>query len=141
MPAGRPSKYSEQLAERVCLEIASGRSLRQICEADEFPDRNTVHRWLLDRADFAAKYAQARESQADVMDDLILETADNCRPDTAMADRVKIGAYQWRASKLKPKVYGDKVEQTLQGPNGGPISTKIEFSISLVPVSPRDDIV
>ncbi len=141
MPAGRPSKYSEQLAERVCLEIASGRSLRQICLDDEFPDRNTVHRWLLDRADFAAKYAQARESQADVMDDLILETAENCKPDTAMADRVKIGAYQWRASKLKPKVYGDKVEQTLQGPNGGPISTKIEFSISLVPVPPRDDIV
>lgn len=73
---------------------------------------------------FAAKYARAREAQADLMDEKILAIADNCTPETAQADRVKIGAYQWRASKLKPKVYGDRIQQELSGPNGGPIQTK-----------------
>lgn len=132
MPAGRPSKYSSDLAERICLEIASGKSLREICAQKGMPDRQTILNWLLNRQDFSAKYAQAREAQADVMDELILQTAANCKPDTAMADRVKIGAYQWRASKLKPKVYGDKVEQTLQGPNGGPIQTEIAVTVRLV---------
>jgi hypothetical protein len=35
------------------------------------------------------------------------------------SDRVKISAYQWRASKLAPKVYGDKVQHT--GDGGGPV--------------------
>ena len=42
------------------------------------------------------------------MDDLILDTANDCTAETAQADKVKISAYQWRASKLKPKVYGDR---------------------------------
>jgi hypothetical protein len=40
------------------------------------------------------------------MDDLILDTANDCTAETAQADKVKIGAYQWRAGRLKPKVYG-----------------------------------
>lgn len=44
------------------------------------------------------------------MDDLILETANASTPETAASDRVKISAYQWRASKLQPKKYGDKIE-------------------------------
>lgn len=70
---------------------------------------------------FAAKCARAREAQADLMDERILEVADNCTPETAQADRVKISAYQWRASKLAPKKYGDKVVNEHSGPNGGPI--------------------
>lgn len=110
MPAGRPSLYSEELADRICESIADGFSLRAICQDSDMPDRNTVMRWLLDpnRSDFVAKYTRAREMQGDAMDDKILETADACTPETAAADRVKIDAYRWRASKLAPKKYGDK---------------------------------
>ncbi len=64
---------------------------------------------------FAAKCARAREMQADYMDDLILDVAHACTPETANADRVKISAYQWRASKLAPKRYGDKVTNVVEG--------------------------
>jgi hypothetical protein len=50
---------------------------------------------------------RAREWQADYMDDLILDTANACTPESSSADKVKISAYQWRAAKLKPKFYGD----------------------------------
>jgi len=73
------------------------------------PDRSTVIRWMNTDADFASKCERAREEQADLMDDMILEVANACTNDTAHADKVKISAYQWRASKLKPKKYGDKL--------------------------------
>ena len=71
------------------------------------PGLRTVFDWLGAHEDFRTKYARAREVQADVMDDKILTTADNCTPETANADKVKIAAYQWRAMKLHPKKYGD----------------------------------
>jgi hypothetical protein len=119
---GRPSLYSLKLVEEICARIADGESLRTICDDDTMPDRATVLRWLAAHPDFAAKYARAREAQGDAMDEKILAVADACTNETAAADRVKILAYQWRASKLAPKKYGDKIEHT--GPNGGPIEHK-----------------
>lgn len=109
---GRPSDYTPEIAEMICARLADGASLRQICEADEMPNRSTVLRWLSADADFATKYACAREHQADAMDDKILQVADDCTTENAAAARVKIDAYKWRASKLAPKKYGDKVAVT-----------------------------
>ncbi len=105
---GRPSIYSDELAQSILDRLAEGESLRMICDADEMPNRSTVARWLDGDEIFATKYARVREVQGDFMDDLILETANKCTPETAPADRVKIDAYKWRASKLAPKRYGDK---------------------------------
>lgn len=111
----RPSLASEEMYETILDQLIEGKSLRLICGADGMPNRSTVLRWLdVDEA-FAAKYARAREMQADYMDDLILETAETCKADTAAADRVKIDAYKWRAAKLRPKVYGDKIDLTSGG--------------------------
>lgn len=49
------------------------------------------------------------------MDDRILEVADATNEDNAQSARVKIGAYQWRAAKLKPKVYGDRTQLDISG--------------------------
>lgn len=106
----RPSAFTDELADRICAAMLEGRSMRQVCEEDGMPHRSTVLRWMSENEDFATKCARARAMQADIMDDLILEVADNCTPETAQADRVKIAAYQWRAAKLQPKKYGEKVE-------------------------------
>lgn len=36
---------------------------------------------------------------------------------------MKISAFQWRAAKLKPKVYGDKAEVALTGADRGPVQS------------------
>ena len=127
MPAGRPSAYTEDLATMICDRIADGESLRSICNDRDIPNWRTVLRWLERDAEFASKYARARELQADVMDERILTVADACTNETAQADRVKIMAYQWRASKLAPKRYGDKVTNEHTGPDGGPVQVaKVE---------------
>jgi len=106
---------TDELADAICERLMDGESLRQICAGPEMPDRSTILRWMADDEAFAAKCARARELQADLMDDKILEVADACTPESAAADRVKISAYQWRASKLKPKVYGDKQQLEVSG--------------------------
>lgn len=78
------------------------------------PDQATVHRWLSQDDDFASKYARARELQADVMDDRVLEVTNKTEAGELASDvaRVVLSGLQWRASKLKPKKYGDS--QTLR---------------------------
>lgn len=117
--AGRPSTYSPEIADAICERIADGESMRAICEHPEMPGRRTVLGWLEEHEEFRAKYARAREAQADVMDDKILTVADTCTPENAAAARVKIEAYKWRAAKLKPKVYGDAM--TLKGDKQNPL--------------------
>jgi hypothetical protein len=120
MPAGRPSRYSDEIADTIINGLASGLSLRKICRADEMPDRETVFRWIETRPDFAAKYARAREFQAEANAEEIIDIADD-EDDPAKA-RVRIDARKWVASKLLPKKYGDKA--TVQHEGGDkPIET------------------
>lgn len=128
---GRPSVFTTELADRICDALADGESLRKICRKSGFPDRTTVMRWLDANSEFAAKYARAREMQADHMDDLILETANNVTERNAKAAKVKIGAYQWRAEKLKPKVYGNRTHLEHTGKDGGPIESTHELGSSI----------
>jgi hypothetical protein len=120
---GRPIEFTEQLADEICELLADGLSMRKICKADDRPNRRTIERWMGHYPEFAAKCARAREWQADYMADLVFDTAQACTPETAQAAKVQIGAYQWRAAKLAPKVYGDKTDVTVKGPNNGPIQS------------------
>lgn len=123
---GRPSDYSQEIAAVICQRLIEGESLRKICTDETMPGRTTVLDWLDVHEDFRARYARAREAQADYMDDLILDTAGACTPESSPADRVKIGAYQWRAEKLKPKKYGPRLSTEHTGLDGGPIIIKAE---------------
>lgn len=96
--------------------------MRAICLDPDMPGLRTVFDWLDEREDFRTKYARAREIQGDVMDDKILTVANECTPETAHADKVKIAAYQWRAAKLAPKKYGEKTQQEISGPDGSPLT-------------------
>lgn len=130
--AGRKSDYTEDMADYICDRIANGASMRGLCAEQNMPDRNTVLRWLNERPDFAAKYARAREAQADYMDDQILDVANNSTNETANADRVKILAYQWRAAKLAPKRYGDRLDirndSTLRVVSENPVTIELAKS-------------
>lgn len=111
----RPSSYSRKIDEKICDFLAEGFSLVKICEMPDMPNRSTVMRWMAAEDDFATRCAHARALQADLMDDMILDVANASKSETAASDRVKISAYQWRASKLAPKKYGDKLDLNVSG--------------------------
>lgn len=100
--------YSAALADEICKRISNGVSLRTICAAEGFPDRASVSRWLAEHEDFATKYACARDAQADEYFDRMQDVAEQ-HEDVNRAKLI-VGTLQWRASKLAPKKYGDRIE-------------------------------
>lgn len=147
--AGRPSMYSDELAVEICTQLASGNPLSRICKQDGFPQLATVYRWLQSNAQFREQYARAREDQADTLADEIIAISDDGENDTYIDEdgkaridhdaiarsKLRVDARKWVAAKMKPKKYGDKVEQIISGPDGGPIAIK-EISWTVVEPSP-----
>lgn len=114
---GRPSKYNDEMAEKICEKIANGRSLRSICAEDGMPTTSTVCKWLIENKEFSEQYARARTRQADYFFEEIVEIADSVEADSAAVAkaRLQVDARKWAASKIAPKKYGDKVEQQITG--------------------------
>ncbi len=125
-PAGRPSRYNAVIADAICWQLVEGRSLRDICSADDVPDRRSIQRWLDQREDFRLQYARAKELQAHCLADECLDIADKSREGTAeqiQSAKLRVDTRKWFAGKLLPKVYGDKLLHT--GADGmGPIEVK-----------------
>ena len=100
------------IQERVIAEIQTGRSLRQVCKEEGMPDFRTVQRWIVSDANFAVKYARARMAQADTLFDRMEEVEEQVSAGTmdSHAARVVLDSMRWRAAKLAPKVYGDRLD-------------------------------
>ena len=119
---GRPSLYSNELVHQICEWISEGKSLRSFCRIEGNPGFQTVLDWLNDddKLYFRSKYARAREIQAEVMADELLEIADDTKPDQLKLahDKMKIETRQWIAAKLLPKKYGNiqHIEDITQTP-------------------------
>lgn len=107
---GRPSSYCPKTSGIICKRIAEGESLNTICKDKGIPNAETVRKWLHDFPEFLGNYARAREQQADHYADEMVDIADNAT-DTNKA-RLQIDARKWKASKLLPKKYGDKLDIT-----------------------------
>lgn len=147
----RPSKYTKKLATKICKLISTtSQGLKSICDDKKMPDVSTVHRWLAkdEHKEFQDMYTRAREAQADLLADQIIEIADDSSGDTIITEkghlimdsefvarsRLKVDARKWKASKLAPRKYGDKIQQEVSGPDGAPIAMNI---INFGDVDPR----
>ncbi len=139
---GRPTKYSDKLAATICQRLAEGESLRKICKDANVPAMSTVLAWLFDGGhdEFSEQYARAREAQAEFYADEIVDIADDSSADVTTDEdgketvdhehisrsRLRVDSRKWVASKLLPKVYGDKLQHT--GDGGGPIRVRPDLS-------------
>ena len=100
------------IMDRIMAELETGRSLVQVCKDDGMPDRETVSRWMRDDPAYAAKYAYARAMQADTLFSEMADVEHKVQAGTmdSHAARVVLDSMRWRASKLAPKVYGDRLD-------------------------------
>lgn len=109
---GRPSSFSQQVADEICRRMCEGETLSEICEDEHMPDRVTVWRWSNSHPDFATQCARARVYLGHHFGDQIKRRIDRITQKTAYADSVAINALQWMAMKTAPKDFGDKQEVT-----------------------------
>lgn len=127
MPAGRPTNYTPELAKRLCEQLATGTSLRKLCQRDDMPAISTVYDWLWSKPEFAEQYARAKEDRAESYADEIAEIADNQELDPN-SRRVMIDARKWIACKFAPRKYGDKL--TVAGDKDAPLEVKNTIDVS-----------
>lgn len=126
MKTGRPTIYSTELAEEICDVIAcSSKGLKRLCnEHKHFPNPDTIYSWRRKYKDFSEQYARAKQHQIEVIIDEIFDIADDTSNDFSISSegkeicnhehinrsRLRIDTRKWLASKLAPKIYGDKPE-------------------------------
>lgn len=135
---GRPSTYGPEIADLICVRLAEGQTLREICRDEAMPGLSTVFRWLGDHEAFRDQYARAREAQADAWADEIIEIADDGTNDWVERDgreavngdhiqrsKLRVDARKWLMSKAAPKKYGDKVALEHAGKDGAGLVVEI----------------
>ena len=121
MAGGRPSDYTPELADEICLRILDDESLRSICRDPKMPDKTTVLRWLAKHDEFRTQYAQARELQAESGFDDIEDLAASATPETVQVVKLQVDTRKWCLARKAPKKYGDKISQEITGKDGGPV--------------------
>lgn len=110
MGIGRPSDYNDDIAKLICSRMAAGKSIRQICQADDMPHVSTVFSWLSTNQLFAEQYTRARSSMLETWAETIVDLADNAEDTSEGVNkaRLQIDTRKWIMSKLLPRTYGEK---------------------------------
>lgn len=124
--AGRPTDYTEELGIKICEVISISKdSIDDICKAnDDFPAPAQVYKWRIRFPEFAARFAKAKELQQEVITEYMREVVENRdrdmmetekgyvgNPVAIARDKLIVDYLKWRAAKVAPKTYGDKVQQ------------------------------
>ncbi len=123
-PRSRPHPLDNGIAGRIAEGLASGLSITKVCEPADMPTYQAVYVEMAKGGEFANTIARAREAQQEREMDACIEMADAADESNWQVVKLRIWARQWRASKLAPKKYGDKLHQEISGKDGGPIETK-----------------
>lgn len=122
---GRPvEEVPDRFAAEICAWISDGKPLREYCRQEGKPAWQTVYDWLVKDAEFARRFARARDIGTDAIAEETLDLIDAV-PATAVSNggvRVDPGHVQWIKNRVElrlkllakwnPKRYGDKVDVT-----------------------------
>ena len=120
-PGGRPVVYGmdNPCWQTICEQMSLGKSLSTAIKAEGMPSYHAVMLMVKNNPEFRTMYEKAIESRADRLAEEILELADEQMPEGlegplasawVQQKRMQVDARKWVASKLKPKVYGDRID-------------------------------
>lgn len=114
MPGGRPSSFTQEIADEICRELANGKPMARICDRDDMPNYTTVMRWEQDNPEFRQLSARAKQNGTHFLADDALRIADDETIDTQRA-KLMIDTRLRLIGKWNAKAYGDKVEMEHSG--------------------------
>jgi len=140
---GRPSEFTQEKAAEFCKRVSQGRMVRDVCNDPDMPTSATFYKWLEGNEQFLKQYTRAKEIQADAMAADILRISDTADADNVCDEygnikpnhewiarsKLRVDARKWLLSKMLPKKYGDKVEQTVIGDPEKPVHHKVDVDV------------
>ena len=133
----KPVRRSSEVMEIIADQIAEGTPLREICRQPGMPSWRAAYQWMEEDLEFAARIARSRELGFDAIAAQSLEIVDEKpeRGPDGKIDSASVAHAKLRAehrlkllAKWSPKKYGEKVETTLVGSDGGPVAMSLAVS-------------
>ena len=108
---GRPSSYSQELADTICSRVAAGDDVKGIC-ASVGISLSVLHLWREKYPDFMEAYGRARHRSGEASESRVQSILDDARAGKIDANtaRVLLDGEKWLAAKRAPRTHGDRVE-------------------------------
>ena len=117
-------EWTTAITDRICELIESGKSINSFAGKKGVPSAPSIYRKMAKDAEFAGMIAIARQAQQEHEMEKCIELADSATPEDWQVKRLQIWARHWRASRMIPKKWGDKITQEITGRDGAPIATQ-----------------
>ena len=108
--AGRPTLFTDELANEICDRVSNGESIGDICKESYMPERPVVWRWRYENKTFSDMYDIAMKNKADFkcdQTDEYIKKLESGLIEPAAAN-VIINTLKWQAAKFYPRFYSDK---------------------------------
>jgi hypothetical protein len=117
----------EESEEEIFSLIRAGEMLSAI--ADKFKvDRTTFFEWLDADKERSVRAREARAKASSAWDEKAERGIANATDAFELAKAKELAHhYRWRASKIAPKLYGDKVQTEVTGVDGGPLQITVQY--------------
>jgi hypothetical protein len=120
--------WNPEVLEEFCNCIVAGDSVRSLAGNGRFPSESAIYRKMARDPEFASTITRAREAFTESDMEYCIELADSASPMDWQVKKLQIWARQWRAGRMYPKKYGDRVTQEHVGKDGG--AMKHEMAIT-----------
>ena len=117
----KKSKIEAIGIDGVCARILDGMSMTAIAEEVGTSSGGLVQ-WIAADPERSARAREARAEAAKLWDEKATQTIEEARDPFELAKAKELAHhYRWRASKIAPKDYGDKITAEHTGKDGAPI--------------------
>lgn len=80
-PRAKPVSLTPEIAAELCERVGNGEALIRVCEDAHMPHDRTVRKWEEGNEQFRADFACARARRLEVVENQVLEIADDGRRD------------------------------------------------------------
>ena len=131
---GRPSSYTQELADKICEEIASGKSMRSVSRMEGMPAMSMIFRWLREHPSFREQYTASTIERTEAFQEDVIDISDDGSDDytednymegrtpgyqvnseNIQRSRLRVETRKWLMERMKPKKYGAKIDMTTNG--------------------------
>lgn len=134
--------YDPSIGKIICMRVADGDNLKQICKDNHIPSHSMVYEWRNECKEFDEMYSRAREMRAESRVERIDSYKDMMlsRKITSDVARVAIDTEKWQAGKENIK-YSDRL--VLAGDKDNPlqfVATRLDEAIArrnMIDVTPE----
>lgn len=161
---GRPSKYTQEIADEICARIALGETVSVICKDAGMPAERTVWDWTEHNALFSQAFARARIAQTRTWADQIVTIADSVQEDylrdadgnpvlnskeepifireRPQRTHQRIEVRKWLMTKINVAEYGEKiahnVHHSYEGREDEEILAEVQAALADAGITPEE---